>query len=159
MNNTGVLQIESQGNSIVIRDGADKIRRNRMAKLYMRSNLKFSDCGDHIQVEITENVNVTMNHIKVLAKYINCEISFGEGINREMQNFRTQESLFEEFSQQARNIRDNHPQIDEFKRFEESLIKTCRIDSYINCKCCRHTTWHSLKTLVIFLCLVQEKQV
>lgn len=117
MNNTGVLQIESQGNSIVIRDGADKIRRNRMAKLYMRSNLKFSDCGDHIQVEITENVNVTMNHIKVLAKYINCEISFGEGINREMQNFRTQESLFEEFSQQARNIRDNHPQIDEFKRF------------------------------------------
>lgn len=123
MNNTGVLQIESQGNSIVIREGADKIRRNRMAKLYMRSNLKFSDCGDHIQVEITENVNVTMNHIKVLAKYINCEISFGEGINREMQNFRTQESLFEEFSQQARNIRDNHPQIDEFKRFEESLIK------------------------------------
>ena len=123
MNNTGVLQIESQGNSIVIREGADKIRRNRMAKLYMRSNLKFSDCGDHIQVEITENVNVTMNHIKVLTKYINCDISFGEGINREMQNFRTQESLFEEFSQQARNIRDNHPQIDEFKRFEESLIK------------------------------------
>lgn len=123
MSSVGFLKIESQGNSLVIREGANKIRCNRMAKLYIRSNLKHTDCEDYIQIEIQDNINTTMNHIKVVAKYINCEILFGDSINREMQNFRTQESLFEKFSKQAKEIRDNHPQIDEFKSFEESLIK------------------------------------
>lgn len=122
MSSKDILKIESQDNKVVIRDGVEKIRRNRMAKLYMRSNLKCSDQGDCMVVDIENNVNDTMVHIKVIAKYINCEISFGEGINEEIQHFRTQESLFEEFSNQAKDIRDNHPQIDKFKEFEESLI-------------------------------------
>ncbi len=68
------------------------------------------------------DINTIMSHVSVLAKYAKCEVTFDENVDAEIKAYENRELLFAEFSQKAKDIRDNHPVISEFEDFKDSMI-------------------------------------
>ncbi len=117
------LHISSRGNDIVISGSSAKILRNRFAMMYLRRYLSYELEENDIVVKEVTDVNSIMLHINTLAKYSACSLVFSDEISKEILEYKEREKLFTEFSKKARDIRDNHPIIDDFKEFEESLIE------------------------------------
>lgn len=126
MSDSNYIYISSKSNDIVISGSSSKILRNRFAMMYLRRNLSYELVGDSIVVKNVTDINSIMSHIDTLAKYISCEIRFSDEINNDIKEYEIKELQFAEFSHKARDIRDNHPVIGEFKSFEESLISNMK---------------------------------
>ena len=126
MSDSNYIYISSKNNDIVISGSSSKILRNRFAMMYLRRNLSYELVGDSIVVKNVTDINSIMSHIDTLAKYISCEIRFSDEINNDIKEYEIKELQFAEFSHKARDIRDNHPVIGEFKSFEESLISNMK---------------------------------
>lgn len=126
MSDSNYIYISSKNNDIVISGSSSKILRNRFAMMYLRRNLSYELVGDSIVVKNVTDINSIMSHIDTLAKYISCEIKFSDEINNDIKEYEIKELQFAEFSHKARDIRDNHPVIGEFKSFEESLISNMK---------------------------------
>jgi len=120
-----IIKIETLSNDNILLSGASqKILKTARARMYLKSNLKFelSDQGIIISRE-NKNIHEIIDDIKVLARYINCKVDFAESVNEDVRDYEEEEKSFEDFSEKARTIRNNHPDIIDFKNFEESLIK------------------------------------
>lgn len=120
---SGILEIKSQDGVIAISGDTKKVLSNRFARLYMKRNLDYKVEGDAIFIQNDMDIDKLMNHIKVLAKYANCSISYDDHVGKDIQDFNDREELFSRFSKKAKDIRDNHPVVEEFDRFKESLIE------------------------------------
>lgn len=119
----GVLEVRSQGGTLSIGGDTGKILANRYARLYMRRNLDCTVDGGAITIRGGMGIDELMGHVRVLAKYAKCEISYDGQVGKDLQDFNERERLFREFSEKARDIRDNHPAISEFSRFRDSLTE------------------------------------
>ncbi len=122
MPDVNILYISSKDNNIVISGASDKVFKNRFAMMYLRRNFSFDLDDDRIIILDVDDINSIMPHIKILAKYASCEVRFSNEVNEEIREYKYKEQQFAEFSNKAREIRDNHPEIADFKSFEESLI-------------------------------------
>ena len=120
------LYICSRGKDLVISGSSGDILRNRFAKMYLRNNLAYVLDGDSIIVKDADNINKIMPHIQTLANYVSCEVCFSDEINSDIREYKIKEQQFAEFSKKAKDIRDNHPVVSDFKSFEESLISNMK---------------------------------
>ena len=118
----GILLVKSLDIGFVIQGDTAKILQNRFAMMYLRRNLSHTIDGNDIIINDVMDVNTIMSHVAVLAKYAKCEIKFDQNVDAEIKAFENRERLFTEFSQKAKDIRNNHPVISEFEDFKESMI-------------------------------------
>jgi len=116
------LYISSRGKDLVISGSSGDILRNRFSKMYLRNNFSYVLENDSIVVKDVDDINTIMPHIETLANYISCKVKFSDEVNSDIREYEIREQQFSEFSKKARDIRDNHPIVDDFKSFEESLI-------------------------------------
>ena len=123
----GVIEIKTIGSDFVITGDTGKILQNRFALLYLRRNLHYviEDLSIVIKEDNVE-INSLMEHVKVLAKYAHCVLSYDDGVNDSIKEYEEKERLFEEFSRKANDIRNNKPIVGDFRHFEESLINNMR---------------------------------
>lgn len=122
MPDSNYLHISSRGKDLVISGSSGEILRNRFSKMYLRNNFSYDVEGDSIVVKGVDDINSIMPHIETLANYVSCQVRFSDEVNSDIREYEIREQQFAEFSRKARDIRDNHPVIDDFKSFEESLI-------------------------------------
>lgn len=122
MDEIGKLSIRSLDTGFVIQGDTARILRNRFAMMYLRRNLSHDIANNDIIITDTMDINTIMSHVSVLAKYAKCEVTFDENVDAEIKAYENRELLFAEFSQKAKDIRDNHPVISEFEDFKDSMI-------------------------------------
>ena len=123
----GVIEIKTIGSDFVITGDTGKILQNRFALLYLRRNLHYVIEDQSIVIkEDNVEINSIMEHVKVLAKYAHCVLSYDDGVNDSIKEYEEKERLFEEFSRKANDIRNNRPNVEDFRHFEESLINNMR---------------------------------
>ena len=122
MDEIGKLLIKSLDTGFVIQGDTAKILRNRFAMMYLRRNLSHNIADNDIIITDKMDINSIMSHVSALAKYAKCEVVFDENVDAEIKEYENRELLFAEFSQKAKDIRDNHPVISEFEDFKESMI-------------------------------------
>lgn len=122
MDEIGKLSIRSLDVGFVIQGDTARILRNRFAMMYLRRNLSHDIANNDIIITDSMDINTIMSHVSVLAKYAKCEVAFDDNVDAEIKAYKNREQLFAEFSQKAKDIRDNHPVISEFEDFKESMI-------------------------------------
>ena len=91
--------------------------------MYLRRNLRYSIVGTEIIIEDVIDINSIMSHVSVLAKYGKCEIHYDDNVSDEIKAYEDREQNFADFSQKAKDIRENHPDVSEFEDFKESLVQ------------------------------------
>ena len=121
MDSSNYLNIRSSEGGIVISGRADLVKRNRLAMMYLRDNCDYEFIGQEIHVAVSENLHTVLDDVKVVAEYAGCELLFSDEVEDDIKEYQEEEDAFEEFSQRAKDIRDNHPIISEFESFEKTL--------------------------------------
>lgn len=122
MAESGIISIKSLEKGYALQGDTAKILQNRFAMMYIRRNLSHSVEGQDIIIHDIMDANSIMAHVNVLAKYANCEVKYDQNVSNDIKAYENRERLFAEFSQKAKNIRDNHPVVSDFENFKESLV-------------------------------------
>lgn len=99
------------------------LQNNKRAKMMLRSHLAYRVNGDSLFVESDEGIEHIAKILKLVAGYINAEIRYDEKTSSDIEEFKSREENFERFSQEAKDIKNNHCNPDEFKEFTEILHK------------------------------------
>lgn len=122
MANAPILKVSSKDSNIILAGDFKFISSNRLAKMYLRRNLEFEETNDTLIIKGFKDIAKAMEHIKILAKYIKATVAFDESTNTELRDYQNREALFNEFAKQAKNIRNNEPNVADFLRFKNALV-------------------------------------
>lgn len=109
-------------NLLYVTGDIENIISNRRAMRLLKDNSVFSVQEDCLEFEIGEDLNKCINRIQTAAKYAQCEVELEGGANSSIQAYQEEEQNFAEFSKKALDIRNNNCNIEEFKKFKDSLI-------------------------------------
>lgn len=121
--NKPVLQVSTNENNIILAGDFRLIFGNRFAKMYLRNKLDTEETEEGLLIRGFENIASAMEHIKALANYIKADVIYDKSASADLQEYQSKEILFAEFSKQAEHIRDNNPNIEDFRSFKNSLIE------------------------------------
>jgi len=118
---TITLSVTPSGNYRLTGD-VDALLRNKRARLLLRSQLPFEQVGEDLVFDNTDFDTPEINEIlKLAAEYIGAVVNYDTVVSTGLADFQRNEELFAEFSSKARNIRNNHCEVADFKHFEEIL--------------------------------------
>ena len=116
-----MIFIESSDNNIILRGDIDKIKSSRRTMMYLRNNFTYEMGEDYIVITNVSSINDSLDDIKIIARYVGSEVSYGANVSEEIRNYQRNEELFSRFSLKAKEIRNEHPDPTEFREFEEVL--------------------------------------
>lgn len=121
------LCLESNENSseLTVTGDIDAIFGNRRAARYLKDTLKFNRTEDTLVI-ITDDINKCIDRIKKICEYISAELCFSDNVSDAVNQYAMEEEKFAEFSEKAREIRDNHCEKDDFKAFVDSVSVNLR---------------------------------
>ena len=121
------LCLESNENSseLTVTGDIDAIFGNRRAARYLKDTLKFNRTGDALVI-VTDDINKCIDRIKKICEYISAELCFSDNVSDAVNQYAMEEEKFAEFSEKAREIRDNHCEKDDFKAFVDSVSVNLR---------------------------------
>ena len=119
--NNNLLEVSSSESGIFVSGRTDLLKKSRLAMMYLRDNFDFNWNGADLEIHVDDNLHAVLDDLKVVAKYAGCELSFDTEVKEDIKEYQEEEDAFEEFSERARDIRDNHPIISEFEAFEKTL--------------------------------------
>lgn len=116
------LCLESNENSseLTVTGDIDAIFGNRRAARYLKDTLKFNRTEDALVI-VTDDINKCIDRIKKICEYISAELCFSDNVSDAVNQYAMEEEKFAEFSEKAREIRDNHCEKDDFKAFVDSV--------------------------------------
>lgn len=116
------LCLESNENSseLTVTGDIDAIFGNRRAARYLKDTLKFNRTEDTLVI-VTDDINKCIDRIKKICEYISAELCFSDNVSDAVNQYAMEEEKFAEFSEKAREIRDNHCEKDDFKAFVDSV--------------------------------------
>lgn len=119
-----VLKIDTNDSEelLYVTGDIDKIVSNRRSMRLLKDNSVFVIKENCIEFEIGKDLSKCINRIQTAAKYAQCNVEIQEGADSEIQAYYEEERNFAEFSKKALDIRNNNCDIEEFKRFKNSLI-------------------------------------
>lgn len=100
----------------------EKIISNKRAMRLLKDNAVFTIKDKYIEFQVGDDLAKCINRIKTAAKYARCEIEIEGNANSGIQAYYEEEQNFAIFSKKALDIRNNKCDIEEFKRFKDSLI-------------------------------------
>ena len=118
---SNILKVRSEDDSLVVSGRIDLVKANRFAMMYLRDNLEYTLRDDCIVVDSYDSLHVALDDLKTVAEYADCEMVFSDDVQDDILDYQAEEEAFEEFSKKAKDIRENHPIISDFKAFEESI--------------------------------------
>lgn len=121
------LCLESNENSseLTVTGDIDAIFGNRRAARYLKDTLKFNRTEDTLVI-VTDDINKCIDRIKKICEYISAELCFSDNVSDAVNQYAVEEEKFAEFSEKAREIRDNHCEKDDFKAFVDSVSVNLR---------------------------------
>ena len=121
------LCLESNENSseLTVTGDIDAIFGNRRATRYLKDTLKFNRTEDALVI-VTDDINKCIDRIKKICEYISAELCFSDNVSDAVNQYAMEEEKFAEFSEKAREIRDNHCEKDDFKAFVDSVSVNLR---------------------------------
>ena len=118
---TNSIKILSKDKNLILQGDVKKIISSRSAMMYLRNNFCYDIVDGEIIISDVDSINEVLDDIKVIAEYAGCDIIFDNDVSEEIKSYENEELLFQEFSEKAKQIRDEHPDADEFRKFEENL--------------------------------------
>lgn len=121
------LCLESNENSseLTVTGDIDAIFGNRRAARYLKDTLKFNRTEDTLVI-VTDDINKCIDRIKKICEYISAELCFSDNVSDAVNQYAMEEEKFAEFSEKAREIRDNYCEKDDFKAFVDSVSVNLR---------------------------------
>lgn len=119
-----VIQIDTNESEdlVYVTGNIEKITSNRRAMRLLKDNAVFTIKDDCIEFEVGDDLTKCINRIKTAAKYAQCEVEIQGNANSGIQAYYEEEQNFADFSKKALEIRNNECDIEEFKKFKDSLI-------------------------------------
>lgn len=121
------IKVKSLDNhSVLLTGNIDLLKSSRQAIIYMADYLNYKILDTGIEIQYLGNLTETLDDIKVIAKYINCEVEYDKDISEELTNYKKTEEDFHEFSMKALAIRENECNLSDFIEFKDSLIENMK---------------------------------
>lgn len=117
------LESNETGSSFIITGDIDSIFSNRRATRYLKDTLKYTNNGDSIFIDIEDDINKSIDRIKMICTYISAELVFSDKISAAVAKYELEEHKFAEFAEKARTIRDNQCDKSDFESFVDSVSK------------------------------------
>lgn len=119
-----VLKIDTNESEdlLVVTGEINDLVSNRRALRLLKDNSEFVVKEGCMEFKIGDDLNKCINRIQTAAKYAQCEILLQGGANSGIQAYYEEEQNFAAFSKKALDIRNNNCDIEEFKKFKDSLI-------------------------------------
>ena len=119
-----VLKIDTNESEdiVVVTGKINDLVANRRAFRLLKDNSEFVVKEGCIEFKIGDDLNKCINRIQTAAKYAQCEVVLQGGANSGIQAYYEEEQNFAAFSKKALDIRNNNCDIEEFKKFKDSLI-------------------------------------
>jgi SNF2 family DNA or RNA helicase len=118
------LCIGSNGNddsSLIITGDIGAIFNNRRALRYLKDTLKYTETNGGLVIEAGDGINKSIDRVKKLCRYINADLLYSGEVSEAVNSYALEEEKFREFAEQARLIRDNKCNKDDFKQFVDSV--------------------------------------
>ena len=94
---------------------------NKRAKMMLRSNLNYKQVDNSLILETGEGIEHVAKILKLIAGYIGATIVYDDKTNADIKDFKLREEDFERFSRDAKNIKNNHCNLEDFKGFVKVL--------------------------------------
>lgn len=119
-----VIQVDTNESEdlVYVTGNIEKIASNRRAMRLLKDNAVFTIKDDCLEFEVGDNLTKCINRIKTAAKYAQCDVEIKGNANSGIQAYCEEEQNFAVFSKKALDIRNNDCDVEEFKKFKDSLI-------------------------------------
>lgn len=119
-----VIQVDTNESEdlVYVTGSIEKITSNRRAMRLLKDNAVFTIKDDCLEFEVGDDLTKCINRIKTAAKYAQCDVEIKGNANSGIQAYYEEEQNFADFSKKALDIRNNNCDIEEFKKFKDSLI-------------------------------------
>lgn len=119
-----VIQVDTNESEdlVYVTGNIEKITSNRRAMRLLKDNAVFTIKDDCLEFEVGDDLTKCINRIKTAAKYAQCDVEIKGNANSGIQAYYEEEQNFADFSKKALDIRNNDCNIEEFKKFKDSLI-------------------------------------
>lgn len=123
-----VIQVDTNESEdlVYVTGNIEKITSNRRAMRLLKDNAVFTIKDDCLEFEVGDDLTKCINRIKTAAKYAQCDVEIKGNANSGIQAYYEEEQNFADFSKKALDIRNNDCNIEEFKKFKDSLIDNMR---------------------------------
>lgn len=117
------LCIGSNGNdsSLIITGDVGAIFNNRRALRYLKDTLNYTETDGSLVIRTDDGINKSIDRVKKLCDYIDADLIYSGEVSEAVNNYALEEEKFRGFAEQARLIRDNKCNKDDFKRFIDSV--------------------------------------
>lgn len=115
------LESNDEGSMVILTGDVADIFGNRRASRFLKDTMDYTQSGDQIKIKSGDDINKTIDRVKKLAEYIKAEVLYSERVSDEINNYALEEEKFHEFSESAREIRDNHCDKGEFQAFTDAV--------------------------------------
>lgn len=121
---TNTLSVRNDNNGSIVLEGAiQEVLNNRRAYRLLKDYSDFTIDDGKILFAPNSDFTKTLNRINNVAKIIGASVVYADEVNAEISEFANEEEKFAEFSKKAKLIRNNQCDINDFKKFEESLVQ------------------------------------
>lgn len=117
------LENNENTNKIIITGDIDSIFQNRRASRYLKDNIAFIREDNKLIVSSEGDINKIIDGVRKVCEYINDSLEFSDNVSEAVYQYEVEEKRFDEFSEKAREIRNNDCNVDEFKAFTDSVSK------------------------------------
>ncbi|MCR5586472.1 MAG: DEAD/DEAH box helicase [Lachnospiraceae bacterium] len=119
-----VIQVDTNESEdlVYVTGNIEKITSNRRAMRLLKDNAVFTIKDDCLEFDVGDDLTKCINRIKTAAKYAQCDVEIKGNANSGIQAYYEEEQNFANFSKKALDIRNNDCDIEEFKKFKDSLI-------------------------------------
>ena len=110
----------SDDKHIILKGDINQIVNSRRAFRYLKDFFMFEKGEGYLLIQ-TEDVSKSIERLEKICHYAHLELEFSSEISQEMAEYKLEEEKFLEFSAQAKSIRDNEVNKQEFKTFVDSV--------------------------------------
>ncbi len=118
------LESNETGDELIVTGDVDSIFANRRALRYLKDNVVYQLSNEMLLVSTDGNVSKSISRIKRICDYIDAELVFSDKVSEAVRNYSHEEEKFNEFAEKARDIRDNHCNVNEFQDFVNAVSKS-----------------------------------
>ena len=115
------LSLSSNEDNYCVKGSIQELLNNKRAKMMLRSKFNYSTNADTIKFSSSQSIEQIVKIIKLVAEYIGAEVKYDKTTSGIIQEYAERESNFERFSLDAENIKNNHCNVEDFKKFVDIL--------------------------------------
>lgn len=119
----GVICIHQEENGLSITGDVGLLFQNRRSSRFLKDNTDATLINEKIFISIKDTLEKTIERINVSAKYASCDVELSDSTRDSMSNFLQEEEKFQDFSENARKIRNNDFELEDFKKFKDVLTE------------------------------------